>query len=253
MFATSPKIRAARNCSNLFFSQAPYGFKGILLCRNQRIFSSSVLQQIAEMPAFRVLIIGCGVAGPVLALLLKGKGYEPVVFEKVRELGDAGASLLMMPNGYVRWPLSRERFLTPSTRIKVLSLVGLSKIVTESAPPLVEIRDQSSTGDDIGMTDLPSRFQEKYGQPACGIKRTALNLALKDALTAANIEIHEGWKLNAIEEKGTSVVAISEEGKRVEGSMLVGCDGIKAMSRASLLRLNGVAAERASYTGLVQV
>ena len=49
----------------------------------------------------RVLIIGCGVAGPVIALLLKKKGYAPIVLEKVRELGDAGASLMMMPNGFV--------------------------------------------------------------------------------------------------------------------------------------------------------
>jgi salicylate hydroxylase len=46
-----------------------------------------------------VLIIGCGVAGPVIALLLQKRGYEPIVFEKVRELGDAGASLMMFPNG----------------------------------------------------------------------------------------------------------------------------------------------------------
>ena len=45
------------------------------------------------------LIIGCGVAGPVLAILLKRKGYTPIVFEKVKELGDAGASLTLMPNG----------------------------------------------------------------------------------------------------------------------------------------------------------
>lgn len=48
-----------------------------------------------------VLIIGCGVAGPVLAILLKRKGYHPIVFEKVRELGTAGASLMVMSNGYV--------------------------------------------------------------------------------------------------------------------------------------------------------
>ena len=53
------------------------------------------------MPPTRVLIIGCGVAGPVLALLLKRKGYECIILEKVKEMGDAGASLMMMPNGYV--------------------------------------------------------------------------------------------------------------------------------------------------------
>ena len=48
-----------------------------------------------------VIIIGCGVAGPVIALILKKKGYQPIVLEKVRKLGDAGGSLMMMPNGLV--------------------------------------------------------------------------------------------------------------------------------------------------------
>jgi heterodisulfide reductase subunit A-like polyferredoxin len=55
--------------------------------------------QLKTMSSAKVLIIGCGVAGPVIALLLQKKGYEPIVFEKVRELGDAGASLMMFPNG----------------------------------------------------------------------------------------------------------------------------------------------------------
>jgi len=51
------------------------------------------------MSSPRVLVIGCGIAGPVIALLLNNKGYEPVVLEKVRALGDVGGSLMMMPNG----------------------------------------------------------------------------------------------------------------------------------------------------------
>lgn len=48
-----------------------------------------------------VLIIGCGIAGPVLGNFYKRKGYRPIVFDKVPELGDAGASLMLMSNGYV--------------------------------------------------------------------------------------------------------------------------------------------------------
>lgn len=57
---------------------------------------------VAVMPTVKVIIIGCGIAGPVIALLLKKKGYEPVVLEKVKELGDAGASLMLCPNGWVK-------------------------------------------------------------------------------------------------------------------------------------------------------
>lgn len=51
------------------------------------------------MPPVRVIIVGCGIAGPVAALLLKKKGYDPIVLVKVKELGDAGASLMICPNG----------------------------------------------------------------------------------------------------------------------------------------------------------
>jgi salicylate hydroxylase len=53
------------------------------------------------MSSPRVLIIGCGIAGPVIALLLKKKGYEPMVLEKVRKLGDVGGSLMMQSNGCI--------------------------------------------------------------------------------------------------------------------------------------------------------
>lgn len=55
--------------------------------------------QSSDMASRRVLLVGCGVAGPVMALFLKQKGYVPIVLEKVRQLGDAGASLMLMPNG----------------------------------------------------------------------------------------------------------------------------------------------------------
>lgn len=52
-----------------------------------------------EMSSPTVIVVGCGIAGPVLALLLQQKGYAPVIVEKVRELGDAGGALGLMPNG----------------------------------------------------------------------------------------------------------------------------------------------------------
>lgn len=60
---------------------------------------NNVRPSLAIMSEVSVLIIGCGVAGPVLANFLKRRGYNPIVFEKVSKLGDAGASLMLMPNG----------------------------------------------------------------------------------------------------------------------------------------------------------
>lgn len=46
-----------------------------------------------------VLVIGAGVAGPMLALYLQKKGYAPILFEKVKEPANIGAVLVIAPNG----------------------------------------------------------------------------------------------------------------------------------------------------------
>jgi salicylate hydroxylase len=41
-----------------------------------------------------ILVIGAGIAGPVLALFLKNRGYDPIIFEAQPKLNDAGLSLM---------------------------------------------------------------------------------------------------------------------------------------------------------------
>lgn len=46
------------------------------------------------MAQTKVIIVGCGAAGPVLAMFLKLKGYEPVIYERIKQGSDAGLSLM---------------------------------------------------------------------------------------------------------------------------------------------------------------
>lgn len=46
------------------------------------------------MSTDKILIIGGGVAGPVLATFLKLKGYKPVVYERLEGVLEVGNSLL---------------------------------------------------------------------------------------------------------------------------------------------------------------
>jgi salicylate hydroxylase len=188
------------------------------------------------MPPPRPLIIGCGVAGPVLALLLKQKGYSPIILERVKELGDAGASLMLQPNG-----------------LKVLSLLGLSSIATETSPSLGCMKDITSKGEELGGTDFLMRAKERFGEPMCGVKRVTLNLILKDACVAAGIPVLEGWKLQDIIEDSKGVTAISSDGRKEHGDFLIGCDGLKSATRKSILKGYGIDEAEASFTGLIQI
>ncbi|KAH0494491.1 hypothetical protein TgHK011_001108 [Trichoderma gracile] len=171
-----------------------------------------------------VLIIGCGVAGPVLAILLKRKGYHPIVFEKVRELGNAGASLMVMSNG-----------------LKVFDLIGVADAIKAESLPLTTLWDAKASGEVLGESNLPSTFVNNYRQPATGIRRTTLNLLLKNKVLEEGIEVREGWALVDIQENEDSVTATFSNGQSVTGSFLVGCDGIKSASRAILQKHRGTA------------
>ena len=184
-----------------------------------------------------VLIIGCGVAGPVLAYSLNQRGYAPIIFEKVTRLGDAGASLMLMPNG-----------------LKVLGLIpGLLESIRRDSTDLQAFLDMTSDGETLGHSELPLEFEQKYGTPGLGVKRTEVNLKLKAMVEAAGVEVREGWELDDIQETAQDVTAIFTNGQFAKGSFLIGCDGIKAASRRLLLSKNGVQEGVPEFTGLTQV
>ena len=66
-------------------------------CRNL-----TVSQSCQSFTMATVIVVGCGIIGPVMAIMLKDKGYNPVIVEKVKHSGDAGLSFAMWPNGYHR-------------------------------------------------------------------------------------------------------------------------------------------------------
>lgn len=50
------------------------------------------------MASTKVGVIGAGMAGPVLALFLKMKGYDPVICERTDSPSEAGLGI-----GYISW------------------------------------------------------------------------------------------------------------------------------------------------------
>ena len=135
----------------------------------------------------------------------------------------------------------------------MLNLLQLSERILRGKDPLQEMRDINSTGETLAKSDFPSKLQGRYGQPSAGVPRAELNLMLKEELVRNGIPLHEGWRLHDIEETATGVVATSVDGQRVEGSFLVGCDGLRGTSRELLLKRKGLSQGPATFTGLTQV
>lgn len=42
----------------------------------------------------RVIVVGAGIAGPVLAIFLKTRGYDPIIYERLPGPGEGGLSFM---------------------------------------------------------------------------------------------------------------------------------------------------------------
>jgi salicylate hydroxylase len=137
--------------------------------------------------------------------------------------------------------------------LRVLDSVGLTAEIERDSQPLEGFLDCTPDGEVLGFSDLPKSFKQKYGQHSMGVKRTGLNLKLKNMLIDMGVDLREGWELDDIEEGEDSVTAHFKGGRSVTGAFLIGCDGIKAASRKILLKKQGLAEGLPPFSGLTQV
>ncbi|GJJ10473.1 hypothetical protein Clacol_004699 [Clathrus columnatus] len=178
-----------------------------------------------------ILIIGAGVAGSVLAISLRQKGYEVILFEKYNGPAPGGASLNLAPNG-----------------LKVLNNLGLAKLLFSrgiAAP--VEILSYRTHEKVLVNSDIPLAVKEHFGFPFAGVKRSVFLQYLLETVQAEGVDIRFGHALKDIDQGETSVLAKFENGQQVMGSILIGCDGLHSQTRITLF-----GQEIPEYTGLTQ-
>lgn len=62
---------------------------------------------IHHMASPKVGIIGAGISGTVLAIFLKSKGYDPVIFERYESPTEVGLGIAYVYLLYARYPVGR--------------------------------------------------------------------------------------------------------------------------------------------------
>lgn len=157
----------------------------------------------------RVLIAGCGITGPVLALFLRACGFDPVLYEGRDEPDDAAGSFLNLgPNGR-----------------SVLESLGVADEVLGAGEPTTRLLFANHRGRAIGSN--PERTTV--------IKRGLLNKGLRDAAEKAGVPIEFGKRLVGVEQDGPGrVTARFADGGSADGALLVGADGINSATRAAV-------------------
>jgi 2-polyprenyl-6-methoxyphenol hydroxylase-like FAD-dependent oxidoreductase len=177
----------------------------------------------------RALIIGGGIAGPVLALFLKRYGFDVQVFEALSGPSGTGGGIGLASNG-----------------MNVLAAAGVVE----------QVRDVSVTADDWAFENQhgkllacwPARDPARYGQPSVMITRAALHRVVVDRAEEQGIPVHYSKRLVRIDDRPSRpIVAHFEDGSTAEGDFIVGADGIRSLVRQSVMP----EAPKPVYTGMM--
>src|SRR4051812_30259027 len=111
------------------------------------------------MNATRALIVGGGVAGPVLALFLRRAGFSPEIFEATGGPSAAGGALGLAPNG-----------------MNVLAAADVVEPVRDASVTASEWLFENQSGKVLASS--PGGNPAPYGQSTVMITRAALHRVL---------------------------------------------------------------------------
>ncbi|KAI0743345.1 FAD/NAD(P)-binding domain-containing protein [Daedaleopsis nitida] len=218
----APKTVRKHQMTPLLYNSSRLWITTFILSKRQ---PSSIL-----MAAPKVIIAGAGMAGPVLAMLLKTQGYEPVIYERTDGPTEMGLSICLQPNG-----------------LRVLALIPglLDKIVRRRVEETIAYSSLAEDEGVLARSRVP--LYDLCGHGIEGARRPLLLRTLVDAAQERGIPVYFGHQLVDLEQHEESVTVKFANGNTAEGSFVVGCDGLHSNTRICLF-----GREEATFTGLTQ-
>ncbi len=149
------------------------------------------------MPPPHIAIIGCGISGPVTALLLKQRGYEVTLFERVANPEPVGAGFLLQPAG-----------------LYVLQQINLANKMVALGAMVHRLHGKNHRGEsvvDLAYRDLhPDHF-------GLGVHRAALYGLLYDACQEADVNLITGCHITQYTQNATKVTLVDENSQPYTG------------------------------------
>lgn len=164
----------------------------------------------------RALIVGAGIAGPVLGIFLRRLGVDVTICESRRAAAtDEGVFLGVAPNG-----------------MNVLAEIGADRAILARGTPAAGFAFLNARGKQIGMIDGLGD-EARYGAPLVMVRRGELHSVLVGAAIDAGVAVRFGASLAALDRSDPrSVTARFHDGSEETADLVIGCDGIRSATRA---------------------
>lgn len=164
----------------------------------------------------RVLIVGGGITGGVLALALRQRDVEVVLVDLRDELGGVGHGITLQGNA-----------------LRAFAAVGIYDRLAERGFPFNHLRLRTADGHVIaemptppmGGPDLPGTM---------GAVRGDIADILAEEVEKAGVDVRLGTTLTDIDDHGDSVTVTLSDGSQETVDLLVGADGIRSKVRAMI-------------------
>ena len=168
-----------------------------------------------------IIIVGGGIGGASAALALSRKGIPSIVLEQSTVFRELGAGIQMPPNAFRAFE-----------RLGVVDQVLAVAAFPEALILMDAVSGEQVIKVPVGLPEFKQRFKYAYAL----MHRGDLLEILIDACRASPlIELRTGMRVADFEDHGDKVVAIMDNGERVEGSALIGADGLWSLTRAKIV------------------
>jgi 3-hydroxybenzoate 6-monooxygenase len=172
------------------------------------------------MAALPVLIAGGGIGGLAAAVGLASKGFNVVVCEKASAFGEIGAGIQLGPNAF-----------------HCFDYLGVGDAARGMAVYIDKLRLMDAmTGEEITHVPLDRPFRERFRNPYGVVHRSDLHSVFLNACRADERDtLRSKSEVVGYEQNGTSVRAKLASDESIEGSVLIGADGLRSNIRKCIV------------------
>ncbi len=167
-----------------------------------------------------VIIAGGGIGGVATALGLARSGIASIVLERSAEFGEIGAGIQLGPNAF-----------------HCFDYFGVGEQMRAEAIYIDSLRLMDAlSAAEIASIPLDDKFRERFRNPYAVVHRADLHAALLEGCKASKlIDLRTRHSVTRYKQDGGSVRVFCEDREPLDGSALIGADGLRSSVRRQLV------------------